>query len=41
VRRTVPPSAEIEGRIEELLAGGLAGEDPQGALSQLAALGRG
>jgi putative transposase len=39
VRRTVPPSAEIEGRIDELLAAGIAGDDPQGALSQLAALG--
>jgi transposase-like protein len=39
VRRTVPRSAEIEGRIDELLAGGIAGDDPQGALSELAALG--
>jgi transposase-like protein len=38
VRRTVPPSAEIEKRIDEL-AGGIAAEDPQGALSELAALG--
>lgn len=39
MRRTVPPSAEIEQRIDGLLAGGLAAEDPQGALSELAALG--
>jgi putative transposase len=39
VRRTVPPSAEIEERIDGLLAGGLAAEDPQGALSELASLG--
>jgi putative transposase len=39
VRRTVPPSAEIEARIDGLLAGGLAAEDPQGALSELASLG--
>jgi putative transposase len=39
VRRTVPPSAEIEARIDGLLAGGLAVEDPQGALSELASLG--
>jgi putative transposase len=39
VRRTVPPSAQIEGRIDELLAGGIAGDDPQGALSELATLG--
>ena len=39
VRRTVPPSAEIENRIDEQLAGGLAAEDPQGALSELATLG--
>jgi transposase-like protein len=39
VRRTVAPSVEIEARIEELLAGGLAAEDPQGALSELASLG--
>jgi putative transposase len=38
-RRTVPPSAEIEARIDGLLAGGLAAEDPQGALSELASLG--
>jgi putative transposase len=39
VRRTVQPSAEIEARIGGLLAGGLAAEDPQGALSELASLG--
>jgi putative transposase len=39
VRRTVPPSAEIEAKIDGLLAGGLAAEDPQGALSELASLG--
>jgi putative transposase len=38
VRRTVPPSAEIEQRIDDLLAVGL-GEDPRGALSELAKLG--
>ncbi len=32
MRRTVPPSAEIEKRIDELLAGGIAAADP-GALS--------
>jgi hypothetical protein len=39
VRRTVPPSAEIEGRIDELLAGGWQAGDAQGALSELAHLG--
>ena len=39
MRRNVPPSAEIEQRIDGLLAGGLAAEDPQGALSELAPLG--
>jgi transposase-like protein len=39
VRRTVPPSAEIEQRIDRLLAAGLAADDPQGALSELASLG--
>jgi putative transposase len=39
VRRTVPPSAEIEKKIDELLAVGLAAEDPQGTLSELAQLG--
>ena len=39
MRRTVPPSAEIEKKIDELLAAGVAAEDPQGALSELAQLG--
>ena len=39
MRRAVPPSVEIEGRIDERLAGGIAAEDAQGALSELAALG--
>jgi len=39
VRRTVPPSAEIEKGIDALLAAGVAAEDPQGALSELARLG--
>src|SRR3954466_7797720 len=38
VRRTVPPSAEIEARIDELLAGGV-GENPRESLSELARLG--
>ena len=38
VRRTVPPSAEIEAQIERLLAVGV-GEDPRAALSRLATLG--
>src|SRR3954451_21062004 len=38
VRRTVPPSAEIEERIDALLAVGV-GENPREALSQLARLG--
>ena len=38
VRRTVPLSAEIEARIDRLLAVGV-GEDPRAALSQLAKLG--
>src|ERR1700685_3595375 len=38
VRRTVPPSAEIEARIEQLLAVGV-GEDPRESLSELARLG--
>src|SRR5258705_6145859 len=38
VRRTVPPSAEIEAQIDELLAVGV-GEYPRAALSQLAELG--
>jgi putative transposase len=39
VRRTVPPSAEIEQRIDELLAGGVAAGDAEGPLSELAQLG--
>src|SRR6476661_2478708 len=38
VRRTVPPSAEIEARIDQLLAVGV-GEDPRESLSELAKLG--
>jgi putative transposase len=38
VRRTVPPSAEIEARIDELLAVGV-GESPRESLSELARLG--
>jgi putative transposase len=38
VRRTVPPSAEIEARIDGLLAVGV-GENPREALSELARLG--
>jgi putative transposase len=38
VRRTVPPSAEIEERIENLLAVGV-GENPRESLSELAKLG--
>src|ERR671923_1641362 len=38
VRRTVPPSAEIEARIDQLLAVGV-GENPREALSELAKLG--
>jgi putative transposase len=38
VRRTVPPSAEIEAQIDQLLAVGV-GDDPRAALSQLAKLG--
>jgi putative transposase len=38
VRRTVPPSAEIEAQIDELLAVGV-GENPRESLSQLAKLG--
>jgi hypothetical protein len=39
VRRTVPPSAEIQHQIDELLARGLQASDAQGALSELAHLG--
>src|SRR3954464_7072927 len=38
VRRTVPPSAEIEAQIDQLLAVGV-GESPREALSELAKLG--
>src|SRR3954454_6804170 len=38
VRRTVPPSAEIEAQIDQLLAVGV-GEDPRESLSKLARLG--
>jgi putative transposase len=38
VRRTVPPSAEIEERIDQLLAVGV-GENPRESLSELARLG--
>jgi transposase-like protein len=38
VRRTVPPSAEIEARIDQLLAVGV-GENPRESLSELAKLG--
>jgi hypothetical protein len=38
VRRTVPPSAEIQASIDELLARGLV-DDPQRMLSELARLG--
>jgi hypothetical protein len=39
VRRTVPPSAEIQEKIDGLLATGMVGEDPSGMLSELARLG--
>jgi hypothetical protein len=38
VRRTVPPSAEIEAQIDRLLAVGV-GENPRESLSELAKLG--
>jgi hypothetical protein len=38
VRRTVPPSAEIEGQIDRLLAVGV-GDNPRESLSELARLG--
>jgi hypothetical protein len=38
VRRTVPPSAEIQGEIDKLLARGLV-DEPQKMLSELARLG--
>jgi transposase-like protein len=39
VRRTVPPSAEIETKIDDLLAGGVVAEGAEGPLSELAHLG--
>jgi hypothetical protein len=39
VRRTVPPSAEIEAQIDRLLAVGV-GESPRESLSELAKIGR-
>ncbi len=39
MRRTVPPSAEIEKKIDELLAGGVSAGEPAGPLSELASLG--
>ena len=39
MRRTVPPSAEIQQRIDDLLAAGLPASDAQGVLSELAHLG--
>ncbi|MQA74742.1 MAG: hypothetical protein GEU88_10460 [Solirubrobacterales bacterium] len=39
VRRTLPPSAEIEKRIDDLLAGGVAAGEPEGPLTELASLG--
>jgi putative transposase len=39
VRRTVPPSAEIEQQINSLLTSGLLASDAEGALSELAHLG--
>src|ERR1700727_2740916 len=38
VRRTVPPSAELEARIEQMLSVGV-GESPRETLSELAKLG--
>src|ERR1700689_4892596 len=38
VRRTVPPSAEIEARIEQMLSVGV-GDNPRESLSELARLG--
>ena len=38
MRRTVPPSAEIEARIDQVLAVGV-GENPRESLSELAKLG--
>jgi hypothetical protein len=39
VRRTLPPSAEIEKKIDELLAGGAVAEGDEWPLSELARLG--
>lgn len=39
MRRTLPPSAEIEIKIDELLAGGVAAGDAEGPLTELARLG--
>ena len=39
MRRTVPPSTEIQQQIDKLLAEGVAATDAEGALSQLARLG--
>jgi putative transposase len=39
VRRTLPPSAEIESKIDELLASGVVAEGDEGPLSELARLG--
>lgn len=39
MRRTLPPSAEIEIKIDELLAGGVAAGDAAGPLTELARLG--
>jgi transposase-like protein len=39
VRRTVPPSTDIQQQIDALLAGGVPPSDAEGALSQLARLG--
>ena len=39
VRRTVPPSAEIQASIDKLLGKGMV-DDPQKMLSELARLGR-
>ncbi len=39
MRRTVPPSAEIETKIDDLLAGGVVAEGAEGPLCELAHLG--
>jgi hypothetical protein len=41
VRRTLPPSAEIEAQIEQLLAVGVGDGGPRESLSELARLGAG